>query len=184
MLVDCSQGGAHRDLIQKYGVQGFPTVIFTDSKGEQVETLGGRDAASVKAQIERVAEKHSVQLFLDLPLAEALKQAKEQSKLLGVAFVDEKDPKAEKENLYLTALLMDDGSKELRERFVWVKRPLEEDGKKTDEAKAWGVSKGPTVLVVDPTVEAEEPKDAVVKKITSVKKLKKDLEKALKDATK
>jgi thioredoxin-related protein len=53
--VDCDWGRKNRDVSDKYGVRGYPTVLFTDPEGKVVERLGSRDASSVLAQIEGVA---------------------------------------------------------------------------------------------------------------------------------
>jgi hypothetical protein len=54
-MVDCDWGRKNRDVSDKYGVRGYPTVLFTDPEGKVVERLGSRDAAAVLAQIEGAA---------------------------------------------------------------------------------------------------------------------------------
>ena len=44
------------ELKKKYGVKGYPTVVFLNYKGEQIERLASRDPSSVKDQIERIVE--------------------------------------------------------------------------------------------------------------------------------
>jgi hypothetical protein len=55
VLVDCSKRGANADWMSRYGVRGFPTVIFLDSTGRQLEELGSRAPDAVSAQIGRIA---------------------------------------------------------------------------------------------------------------------------------
>jgi hypothetical protein len=173
ILADCSDRSKNGDLKQKYGVRGFPTVVFLDSKGNEVEKLRGRDAASVKAQIEGVVEKHTVKLFPDMSLEDGRAKAAEEGKLLAVVFQAD-GGKHEAKNAQLKAYLLHDEMAQTFERFVWVIRPLKgEDGKSTDEAKLYKAKKSPTVLVIDPA--ADEGKS--LKKLTSFKKLKKDLDK-------
>ncbi len=175
ILVDCSQKGPP-ELMQKYGVKGYPTVVFTDHTGKEVEKLRGRDPASVKSQIEDVVKKYAVQVFLDGSIDDAKAAAKEQGKLLGVVFMDD-DPKSEKKNAYVKAVLLHDELEALRKQFVWVKRPIEgPDGKTSDEAKGYRATKTGTVVLIDP---AAEDGDGVIDKITNPKKLKKDLERAI-----
>jgi thioredoxin-related protein len=56
--VDCDWGKKNNDLSTKYGVRGYPTVIFTDPEGKEIAKLGKRDPASVLAMIEDAAAKH------------------------------------------------------------------------------------------------------------------------------
>lgn len=58
IFVDCDWGKKNKDVSTKYKVRGYPTVIFTDPEGTEIERLGKRDAESVAAQIEGVAKKH------------------------------------------------------------------------------------------------------------------------------
>jgi hypothetical protein len=58
IFVDCDWGKKNKDLSTKYKIRGYPTVIFTDPDGNEIERLGKRDAGSVASQIEGVASKH------------------------------------------------------------------------------------------------------------------------------
>ena len=178
VLVDCSQGSAHPDLKKKFGIKGFPTVLFTDYQGKEVARLNGRDPASVKAQFEDVVAKHSVKLFMDQDLPAGKSAAKEQQKLLAAVYMDE-DPRSAAKNDALKAYLLHEEMAEVRGKLHWIRRPLEdEDGKKTDEAKEVGASKSPTLILIDPAAEG----DGVIKKITSYRSLKKTLEKLIEKA--
>ncbi len=56
--MDCNWGKKNNDVSGKYGVRGYPTVIFTDPDGKEVDRLKARDAASVTSQIEDAAKKY------------------------------------------------------------------------------------------------------------------------------
>ena len=58
IFVDCDWGKKNKDLSTKYKVRGYPTVVFADPDGNEIERLGKRDPESVAAQIESVAAKH------------------------------------------------------------------------------------------------------------------------------
>jgi thioredoxin-related protein len=58
IFVDCDWGKKNKETSDKYAVRGYPTVIFTDPDGKELEKLGRRDADSVLAQINKVAEKY------------------------------------------------------------------------------------------------------------------------------
>jgi hypothetical protein len=57
--VDCDWGRKNRDVSDAYGVRGYPTTVFTDPDGEEVDRMKARDPASVAAQIEGLAATHS-----------------------------------------------------------------------------------------------------------------------------
>ncbi len=48
-------GDKYKDAMQKYGIQGYPTIKFFDPDGNEVGQLGARDPASVKNKLEAVA---------------------------------------------------------------------------------------------------------------------------------
>jgi len=55
VFVDCAWGAQHADLMKRFGVQGFPTVVYADSDGEEVGRMGTRDSAAVARDLERLA---------------------------------------------------------------------------------------------------------------------------------
>lgn len=60
VLVDCTQRGSNRDLIESYEVSGFPTVVFADPDGTKVdEFVGAEEADLVREKFERVAAEYS-----------------------------------------------------------------------------------------------------------------------------
>ena len=58
IFVDCDWGKKNKDVSDKYAVRGYPTVIFMDPDGKEIDRLKQRDAASVTAQIDDIAKKH------------------------------------------------------------------------------------------------------------------------------
>ena len=56
--MDCDWGKKNADVSGKYGVRGYPTVLFTDPRGEVVSKLAARDASSVAKQIYELAKKY------------------------------------------------------------------------------------------------------------------------------
>lgn len=43
--------------VDRFGVTGWPTVLFTDSHGRELERMGWRSVEAVSAQMERVLER-------------------------------------------------------------------------------------------------------------------------------
>jgi hypothetical protein len=181
-MVDCSKGG-DRALMTKYGVRGYPTVVFTDSKGKQLEKLSRRDANSVKAQIGRIVEKYAAAPEKEIhdSIGEAATAAKEKKTLVALVFTDSesKSKSTAKKIKLLWASIKSDDMSEVKTKFTWVLRPLKADKKKTDEAKEYKASSNATIVIIDPNGEG---KKRILKKMTfsSAKSLKKNLEKILK----
>ena len=173
VMVDYTKPGQNEDLQTRFGVKGYPTTIFLGANGEKVADLGGRAAAQVKSQVEDIIRQHSRPTFVTTETVEqGLARARETGKLLGVLFADEREPDAGP----VMDLILDQSMAQLREQFVWLKRPVHGDkNKATDEAKALSISKAAVVLL-DPW---GEDKARVLKKVTAFKGLKKDVEKAV-----
>ena len=57
IYVDCTEKGQNGDLQSKYGVKGYPTVLYVDSEGKQIKEMGSRDAGAVSGEINGVAKK-------------------------------------------------------------------------------------------------------------------------------
>jgi hypothetical protein len=47
IFVDCQWGAAHADLAKQFHVQGFPTVVYADSEGEEVGRMEERSAEAM-----------------------------------------------------------------------------------------------------------------------------------------
>lgn len=178
VFVDCDWGKKNQDLSGKYGVRGYPTVIFTDPKGEEIDKLGGRDAKSVLDKINAVAEKFGGIAALD-SWDKGAEAAKDSGKPVLYFFATQKA-----DSVALEQALMDESLKELLEKFVLVKSEIKRD---SEDAKKFKVtsSTSPVLLILTPAEGDGDPK--VVKKLTgkkSAKDLKKEFEKALKDLEK
>lgn len=163
-------------------MRGFPTVAFADSKGKEVAKLRSRSADAVKAQILEVAEKYGAKLYVEMGIDEAKTAAKEKGKLLAVVFVDAKDRKRKKKNAIMNMVLLSSKMDKVRERYIWIKRPLKDGKKVTDEAKSLKAKSSPTVVVIDPFAEGDGHK--VLKKFTKGKKIWKHLKKVADKAEK
>lgn len=59
VYVDCDWGRAHGDLIEKYGVRAFPTVVYCDADGEEVGRMQTFDAEVIAGEITRLARDHA-----------------------------------------------------------------------------------------------------------------------------
>jgi hypothetical protein len=184
ILADFSdRANSPQHLTQKYGVKGFPAVVFLDHTGKKVEDMRSRDAGPIKTQLDAVVNKYTVEVFSEAPIAEAKAAAVEKGKLLMLVLLTDDKAKSKPKNAALMAALMGDDLEAIRGKALLVKRPLRDGKKVTEEAKTYGASKSPTLLVLDPNSE-EEGKKTVLKKITGAKNLRKALAKVLKKAEK
>lgn len=181
IMVDCTEGGAHQDLLSKYNVSGFPTVIFTDPDGKVVDTMRARSPDAIKAQIEKTIQDHKRAGFAPMSVDEGAALARQGDKLLGILFLDPDS----KDGLgpFSEAVFRDEKLAALKDRFQWIQRPQREGKKATEEAKSFKASKAPLLVLVDPRGEGELKKK-VLGSAKSPKGLEKVLEKALEKAEK
>jgi len=168
VFVDCDWGKKNNDLSSKYGVQGYPTVIFTDSSGKQIAELGDQSPEGVAKQIGEIAKKAGGGAFDSWD--KAVEEAKKSKKPVLYLFLGTgKDSVAMEEALY------DDLLEQARAAFVIVKSKNKRDN---PDAKRFGVVglEQPVLLVLDPN--AEKPEAAPLKKIVG-KRTAKEIHKEL-----
>jgi hypothetical protein len=133
IYVDCTKKGDNSDLLAKYGVRGYPTVIYTDADGAPLREMQNRDAPAIVKDIETVAGKVAPRpTFLQPSVAFAREIGKKGKKPIAVYHVD---PKSDLLKVH-AKLAKDLGDR--KTKFLWVFEPGP-----------------PGVLVLDP--KAEEP---------------------------
>jgi hypothetical protein len=173
ILVDCNWGKQHTDVSGKYGVRGYPTVIFVDGEGTKLADLGGRDASAVAKQFEDIAAKHTKAAAWVADWQMAFTEAKDANKVVVMFFTNGKaDAEA------LEKAIADDTLKDLREKFVFCKAEI-----KSDAGKKFKVSSSsqPVLLFLSPL--EDKPEDKPLKKISgkkTAKELKKEMEAVVK----
>ena len=57
ILVDCTDSGAHRNLLQTYEIRGFPTLLFVGPEGETLGRPPNREAESLIQLMEQYGSK-------------------------------------------------------------------------------------------------------------------------------
>jgi hypothetical protein len=169
VFVDCDWGNKNTDLSARYGVQGYPTVIFTDPTGKVIAPLGDRSPDGVLRQIQGIAKKSGGGLLDSWEkAAEAARKEKKPVLFLFVA--------SGRDSAALEEALFDDALEQARAAFVIAKAPIRRDNA---DAKRFGVAslEQPVILVLDP--RAEKPEAAPLKRIVgkrSAKELLKELQ--------
>ncbi|MSR47894.1 MAG: hypothetical protein EXS13_12675 [Planctomycetes bacterium] len=162
VFVDCDWGKKNADLSAKFGVRGYPTVIFVDSKGNQIEELGDRSPEGAKKQIEAIAKKYGK--AFPATFAEVAEAAKKEEKLVLFIFATKG-----KDSMALEEALSDDALAEALGKFVIARTVIKRDDA---EAKRFAVAsyEQPVLLVLDPA--AEKPEVAPLRKIVGKKTVK------------
>jgi hypothetical protein len=145
IYVDCTKKGDNADLLAKYNVRGYPTVIYTDADGAQLREMQNRDAPGIVKDIETVAGKVAPRPTIWQPsIAFAREIGKKGKKPIAVYFVD---PKADLAKVHLK-LMKDLGDR--KTKFLWVLESGQEQSLKKHQLES-----APAVIVLDP--KADEP---------------------------
>lgn len=160
ILVDCDWGRKNQDIAKRYGVRGYPTVLFTDPKGEVLSKLKSRSPAGVTSQIEELTRKYrmkAVEAALEpvaLPfgsdLAAALAEGKKQNKPVLAFFGD-----GGEDAITTARALIDKSIARTMKDFVTVQVPIKADCK---ICKRYKVRRGSMVKILDPTSEKSAAK--------------------------
>ena len=162
VFVDCDWGKKNTDLSGKYGVNGYPTVLFLDPSGKQFDSLEDRSPEGVLAQINAAAKRAGGGAFDSWD--KAVVEAKKANKPVLYLFLGTgKDSDAMEEALY------DDSLEQARAAFVIVKSKNKRDN---PDAKKFGVVglEQPLLLVLD--ANAVNPESSPLKKIVGKKSAK------------
>ncbi len=162
VLVDCDWGNKNQDVSGKYGVRGYPTVIFTDPDGKEVERLKGRSAGAVAGQINNVAEKYAKAVAWAEYDDVTFREAAEEKKPVLVFFTDGKSRSAAQEKAFT-----DERLEESLAQFILVRHEITKD---CDTCKTNRIRKGPAIFFMDPL--ADDPAKKPLYKMTSSKSAK------------
>ena len=143
VYVDCTKKGEQTELLTRYKVQGFPTILYLDPEGNLIREMDSRDASGIIKDIDVVVGKVPPRATLWQPSVTVAKEgAKKVRKPVAIYLVDPKSDLAK-----MNAKLM----KELGDRktkFLWVL----ESGQAA-VLKKYDVEAAPTVVVVDPRTD-------------------------------
>ncbi len=173
LLVDCS-GGSQREMQTKYGVKGYPSIIFCDSKGKQVDKLRGRDATTVATLFAAHAKKYTLGVKWAKSLDAALAKSRKSSKPTLVWIFDKK----KKKSPIIETFFIDESLAKTLERFELARVEFERKSEVTEKLK---LNSGAAVYILDASSENPYKAFAKIRGIRSVKKLKKELTRTLKD---
>lgn len=167
VYLDCTKKGDNTELMTRYKVQGFPTILYVDPDGGVLREMESRDAAAVVKDIDVVVAKVAPRTTLWQPsVAIAKETAKKGKKPLAIYLAD---PKAD---LVKAAAKLGRDLGDRKTKFAWIL----ESGQHA-ALKKYDVETPSMVIVVDPRT------DDVLAKIPVKEDDKPDaLNKALDDA--
>jgi hypothetical protein len=181
--VDCDWGKKNADLAERYRVGGYPTVAFCDPEGRLIRLLEERDPESVAKQILEFSAKYPGKPDQGIPIPkiigktwlQARADGKRFSKPVLLYFSDD-SPASTSVNL----ALMNELLRETVGQFVFAKADYR---KGSDDCVKFDVSRAPTILVLDCSLEKPEEKPlARIAGSRSARELKRELESALPSA--
>lgn len=130
---------------EEVGAKSPPEVIFFNPDGEEILRMGIRDLSSLQRAMDMANQKYGPKEIAWAEYDAAALQAAS-GKLVVLAFADDsKDCQSTLKALEDRALV------KFHEKIVFLKTAYRKD---SEEAKLWGVSAAPAVVLIDPTKEA------------------------------
>jgi len=176
--VDCDWGKKNQDLSQKYGVKGYPTVILCDPQGNFIIKAETRDAEKLAKGFQILWENVGAKAAAPLSMLvgndyeKARVEAKRLKKPLLIYFADFSPA-----SVTVNESLMDRSLQELWPKFITAKF---EFTKGAADANRFGVTRAPTLLVLDSSFPRPEEKPlARIEGSRTARELKRELEAAL-----
>ena len=175
IFVDCDWGKKNRDLSVKFGVSGYPTVVFCDPQGTslgRMEVRAPEDVAkALRALVNYAGAKAAgpVQIVVGNTYEVGRADARRMGRPLLVYFVDDTPP-----SLSTTEALLDRSLSDLHPRFSTAKADFV---KGSPTCLKFGVTRAPTILILDVRLERPEEKPiARIEGSRSVRELRRELE--------
>jgi thiol-disulfide isomerase/thioredoxin len=176
--VDCDWGKKNQELAKKYGVKGYPSVILCDPQGNYIIKAETRDAEMLakgfKILWENVGAKAEAPLSMLVgnDYEKARIEARRLKKPLLIYFGDFSPA-----SVTINDSLMDRSLQELWPKFITAKF---EFTKGSVDANRFGVTRAPTLLVLDSSFPRPEEKPlARIEGSRTPRELKRELEAAL-----
>ena len=181
VFIECNWGKANADLSGRYGVGGYPTVLFCDPDGKAIGELNSHDPAAVAKQMQQVAAKFGAKpvapvaeakQITGMPIGEALAAGRKAKKPVAILFFDDSPA-----SVTVHGALSDDLLKDSLSRVVF---GLEEYRRGSPECVRFDVTRAPTLLVLDSALAKPEEKPlGRIEGSRGARELKRDLDSAL-----
>jgi len=159
IYIECNMGKFNADLVDRYGITGYPTVIFCDPEGNSLGRLNSNVPADVvtvmkglekKPEPKPEAEAAPVKALRARPIGQALVEGRKAKKPVLLLFYDDSPPA-----LSIHAALTDNVLQNVLYRF---EVGVAEYRKGSEECARFDITRAPTIVVVDPTLQKPEEK--------------------------
>lgn len=148
VYVDCTKEGQNGDLQEKYGIEGYPTLLFVTFDEEKIEEIYPEDGPTLAKRIGEIVAKHSRRPWVT-PWEEALKRGKEQKRPVVVVLPRNKEyDKWDALGRVIRSVLKDDF-----EKYVFGYALPESEGWKKLESRLPQKSRVETFVALDPLDE-------------------------------
>lgn len=178
IFVDCDWGKKNRELSTKYGVKGYPTVLFCDPQGTALGVMRVREPEEVAKALQALADNFGAQAKAPVPMIVGTgyepgrADARRRGRPLLLYFGDDSPA-----SISMNETLLDRSLNELHPKFSTGSVKFV---KGSDECLKFGVTRSPTILVLDCRLEKPEEKPlARIEGSRTPRELKRELEAAL-----
>jgi len=178
IFVDCDWGKKNQELSTRYAVKGYPTVIFCDPQGKALGKLAVRDAENVAKALQALADSFGAKAVSPVTMVSGnsyevgLADARRKKRPLLLYFNDDSPA-----SISMNETLLDRSLLELHPKFSTATLKFV---KGSPECLKFGVSRAPTILILDSRMEKPEEKPlARIEGSRSPRELKRELEATL-----
>jgi thiol-disulfide isomerase/thioredoxin len=178
IFVDCNWGNKNQELSTKYGVKVYPTVLFCDPQGKAIARLVVRDAETVAKALQALVDAVGAKAVAPVPMVTGksyeagLADARRKNRPLLLYFNDDSPA-----SISMNETLLDRSLVELHPKFSTAKLSFV---KGSAECLKFGVTRAPTILILDGRMEKPEEKPlARIEGSRTPREVKRELEACL-----
>lgn len=183
IYVDCAWGKKNADLMTRFKVNGYPSLVFCDPEGNQLGYLNDRDAPTIAEKIRLLGNTYggkgpeAVRVVIGHDYEKVRIEARKKLKPVLLYFADFSPA-----SLSVNDALLDRSLEATLDRFMCAKA---EFAKESRECVKFGVTRAPTILLLDPLLDKPESRPiARIEGSRTARELQRDLLAALPAADK
>jgi hypothetical protein len=178
IFVDCAWGKKNQELTRRFGVTGYPTVVFCTPDGTPLGKMTSRDAEGVANDLKQLGEQYGgkapdgIRIVLAADYEAARQDARKKSRPVLLYFAD-----ISPASISVNDALLDRGINETLRYFSCAKADFV---KGSADCLKFGVTRAPTILLLDARLEKPEEKPlGRIEGSRTVRELKRELEAVL-----
>jgi hypothetical protein len=178
IFVDCDWGRKNKELSAQYGVKYYPMVLMCDTTGKVIGELKHRDADKVANALKVLSDNIGakapapVSILVANDYEKAKAEARRRTKPLVVYFADNSPACVTVNDSLMDPSLLDFWPKVVTSKFEFVKGSA--------DCVKFGVTRAPTILILDCSLPSPEEKPLVrIEGSRTPRELKREMEAAL-----